>query len=142
QTIFYHLERKIYRHALKIVALSPGIRNYIREACPDKEIYVIPNFCDLDFFKPMIRKATMVEKLGLKEKFTVTYTGAFGRINALQEFLYLAKEAMAQSKDWQFVLMGKGANEGALKILSRKLGLENVKFLPFGNKQRVRDLLS
>ncbi len=89
-----------------------------------------------------MRKPPNLDKLGLKKCFTITYTGAMGKVNALQEFLYLAKEAQHQSKDWQFVLMGKGVKEEELKILSENLALRNVKFLSFGNKHQVRDLLA
>lgn len=142
QKALFHLEEQIYLHALKIVALSPGIKNYIRTKCPRVEIFLIPNFCDIQFFSPLKKEPPNLDKLGLKKCFTITYTGAMGKVNALQEFLYLAKEAQHQSKDWQFVLMGKGVKEEELKILSENLVLRNVKFLPFGNKHQVRDLLA
>src|SRR5690606_10213422 len=47
-----------------------------------------------------------------------------------------------QSKDWQFVLMGKGDKEKDLKKLTKDLGLLNLKFYPFGNKSEVRKLLA
>lgn len=138
--VLYDLEAKIYRNALKIVALSPGIEHYIRTKSPGAEIFLLPNFCDIDFFSP-----EGTEGGGRREMdkvFTISYTGAMGKINALQEFLYLAKEAQNLSKDWQFILMGKGVKEQELKTLAGYLSLDNVSFLPHGNKHQVREVLA
>ncbi|MEX2593009.1 MAG: glycosyltransferase family 4 protein [Anditalea sp.] len=138
----YYLEERIYSRALKIVALSPGIKNYIRNKCQRAELFLIPNFCDTDFFSPVKKDGQKLEKLGLKERFTITYTGAVGSVNALHEFIYLAKDAQDQSKDWQFILMGKGMKKQELEVLSKDLRLKNLKFHPFGNKREVREILA
>ena len=142
QKTLYHLEEKIYRHALKIVALSPGIKNYILEKNPEANPVVIPNFSDTEFFSPVKKEAGTLAKFGLKETFTIAYTGALGKVNALHDFLYLAKEAQDQLKDWQFVLMGEGAKEQELRLLAQELDLGNIRFFPFGSKVQVRELMS
>ena len=138
----YDLETKIYQEALKIVALSPGIKNYIQKTSPNSEIFLIPNFCDNDFFSPIRKEVNPVMSVGLKERFTISYTGAMGKINALEELIYLAQEAQNQSKCWQFILMGKGAKEQDLKLLCESLSLKNVKFIAHGNKFQVREVLA
>jgi len=139
QKAMYQLEERIYRHALKIVALSPGILIYIRNKTNRKDLFLIPNFCDVAFFSPVIKEYYYE---GLKGKAVISYTGAMGQVNALEKLIYLAKEAQDQSKDWQFILMGKGDKERDLKKLTRELGLINLKFYPFGNKSEVRKLLA
>jgi glycosyltransferase involved in cell wall biosynthesis len=138
----YQWEEKIYHQALQIVALSPGIRNYIVKKKPMAKTVLIPNFSDIGFFSPTKKDPRTLNRWGLKEKFTLAYTGALGAVNALQNFLFLAKEAQHQGKDWQFVMMGQGAKEKELKQLARDLQLANVRFFPFGSKERVRELLS
>jgi len=138
----YRLEEKIYHQALQIVALSPGIKNHIVKKKPLAKPVLIPNFSDTVFFSPAKKDPLTINQWGLKEKFTLTYTGALGTVNALHNFLYLAKEAQDQGKDWQFVMMGQGAKENELKQLAGDLKLANVSFFPFGNKERVRELLS
>ena len=135
----YQLEDKIYKNALKIVALSPGILNYIRNKTSRKDVFLVPNFCDIEFFSPANHKFFPED---LKQKVVISYTGAMGKVNALENFIYLAKEAQDQAKDWQFVLMGKGDKEKDLKKLSKDLGLLNLKFYPFGNKFEVRKMLA
>jgi glycosyltransferase involved in cell wall biosynthesis len=140
--VLFYLEGKIYSQALKIVALSPGVKNYIKNTCQRADISLIPNFCDTQFFSPLGKEEQKLESLGLKKKFTITYTGAVGRVNALHEFLYLAKEAQDQSLDWQFILMGKGVKLQELEVLAKELMLTNFRFFPFGNKHQVRDILA
>ena len=138
----YRWEEKIYRQALQIVALSPGIRNYIIKKMPTAQPVLIPNFSDTTFYSPAKKNDSTLRKWGLADKFTLAYTGALGKVNALDLFLYLAKAAKDQGKDWQFVIMGQGAREKELKQLAKDLQLANVNFFPFGNKERVRELLS
>ncbi len=138
----YHLEEKIYRQSLQIVALSPGIKNYIVRKKPMAKPVLIPNFSDTIFFSPAKKDPLTLNQWGLTDKFTLSYTGALGKVNALHNFLYLAKEAQDQGKDWQFVMMGQGAKEDELKQLAGDSQLANVRFIPFGNKEQVRELLS
>lgn len=141
QRRLYHLEEKIYRHALRIVALSPGIKNHILSNNPALQVTLISNFSDTQFFTPAKKDISATERMGLKDRFTIAYTGALGRVNALDDFIYLAKEALDQTKDWQFVVMGKGAKEQELKQLAERLELANVCFFPFGDKMQVRKVL-
>src|SRR5690606_37389238 len=87
----YQWEDKIYQQALQIVALSPGIRNYIVKKNPIAKTVLIPNFSDTGFFSPTKKDSRTFNQWGLKEKFTLAYTGALGTVNALHNFLYLAK---------------------------------------------------
>src|SRR5690606_22896205 len=138
----YRMEAKIYHQALQIVALSPGIKTYIVKRKLWAKPVLIPNFSDTVFLSPAKKSPLILGQWDLKAKFTISYTGALGRVNALHQFLYLAKEAQIEKKDWQFVIMGQGAKERQLKQLAQDLQLTNTRFFPFGNKEQVRDLLS
>ncbi|WP_186757034.1 glycosyltransferase family 4 protein [Echinicola salinicaeni] len=140
----YNLEKRIYQHALKIVALSPGIRKYIEDLVPDADVSLIPNFSDVDFFKPSYHKdETYLQKLGWnKETLSIAYTGAIGDVNAVGELLDLAEESQRRNKNWQFAIMGKGKKLPELKASAKQKGLKNLRFLPFGDKSAVRSLLS
>ncbi|HLT08653.1 MAG TPA: glycosyltransferase family 4 protein [Cyclobacteriaceae bacterium] len=140
--MLYRLEKSIYEQALRIVALSPGIKNYIVAKVPDAQVELIPNIADTRFFSPSPKDIRTLQRLGLTDCFTLSYTGALGKVNALQHFLFLAKAAMEEEKNWQFVLMGQGAKEVELRQLAAKLQLKNLTLMPFGNKSQVRDVLS
>jgi len=138
----YDLEAKIYKQAFKIVALSPGIANAIRKKSPGKAIHLIPNFSDTTFFSPQEKKEeAILKKYGLRETFTIAYTGAIGKVNAVDELLDLAKKAQDLKKDIQFVVMGKGSHLTLLLEKAKKLQLDNFHWIPFGNKEKVREVL-
>lgn len=140
--LLYGLEQNIYRHALKIVALSPGIAANIRKKNPDKEIHIIPNFADTDVFYPANKDSKFLEKSGLKNTFTIAYAGAIGRVNAVEEILELAKLAQEKGKDYQFVVMGKGSHLPQLLQTARSYGLKNFHHFPFGSKLEVAKILN
>ncbi|WP_439489365.1 glycosyltransferase family 4 protein [Algoriphagus sp.] len=136
------LERKIYQQALKLVALSPGIAEHLRKVCPDRQVAVIPNFSDLDRFFPMEKKPDLLQKYGLKRSFTIAYTGALGKVNAVEELLEVAETAQQTNKNWQFLIMGEGSHKALLQRISSQKSLSNVHFLPFGSKEKVNEVLS
>ncbi|MBD8488671.1 glycosyltransferase family 4 protein [Echinicola sp. CAU 1574] len=142
--MLYGLEKRIYDQALKVVTLSPGIRTYVENCSPNVSTSLIPNFSDVNFFQPSKAKSSKIlDGLNWKAKnLSISYTGAIGEVNAVQELLFLAKEAQNQGKEWQFAIKGKGKKLQELKGLASKLQLKNLQFLPFGDKSSVRDLLS
>jgi glycosyltransferase involved in cell wall biosynthesis len=138
----YKLETEIYKDALKIVALSPGIADYIRKKSPLSPVSVIPNFSDLEFFQPDSKEPEILKKYGLQDAFTITYTGAIGKVNAVEEIMELARIAQEKGRNYQFVFMGKGSRQPSLIEKAKHMGLSNFHCFPFGNKEKVREILS
>lgn len=136
------LENKIYQQAMSLVALSPGIATHLRKASPEKQIHLIPNFSDLKRFFPQKKSGEKLQKLSLTDELTISYTGALGKVNAVDELLQLAKMAKEKGKKWQFLIMGKGSEEERLKKMVRFHQLNNVNFIPFGSKDLVNEVLS
>jgi glycosyltransferase involved in cell wall biosynthesis len=136
------LEAKIYRNALALVALSPGISNHLRAISPDSSIHMIPNFSDLERFFPQDKSDSILKKYGLRRNFTIAYTGALGKVNAVEELIDLAEIAFQKQKDWQFLIMGTGSLQEKLEGLVQQKGLTNVYFIPFGGKNAVNEVLS
>lgn len=123
-------ERKIYLGADKIIALSPGIRLAIQKIVPDKPISLVTNIADCDFFEPLKEKET--------ETFIVSYIGACGKVNKLEQFLTVALEGVQRNSPVQFRLMGGGSELIRLQKQAKKLQLTNLTFVPFGNKESVK----
>jgi glycosyltransferase involved in cell wall biosynthesis len=142
KNILYQQEARIYRHALKIVALSPGIASSIVKKCPQAPTFIIPNFADVEYLKLPEKQPKLLQQYNLKDELTVIYAGAIGKVNAVDELLILADLARQQDKPYQFVLLGKGAKKDYILSKAAKMKLENFHYFPFGNKQQVRELLS
>jgi glycosyltransferase involved in cell wall biosynthesis len=137
-----YLEAKIYKNAISLVALSPGIANHLRTISPQSTLHLIPNFSDLEQFQPLPKSDLLLEKYGLKKTFTIAYTGALGKVNAVDELIDLAELAFLQKKNWQFLIMGEGSHKEYLEQIAQEKELENVIFIPFGNKASVNEVFS
>nr|WP_091692903.1 glycosyltransferase family 4 protein [Algoriphagus locisalis] len=135
------LERKIYQRAMGLVALSPGIADHLRKVTPNQKIHLIPNFSDLDRFFPMEKSQFSLQKYGLQNSLTIAYTGALGKVNAVDELLTLAELAKIRGKNWQFLIMGEGSYKSKLQDFASEKLLSNVRFLPFGSKDKVNEVL-
>ncbi len=130
-------EEKIYRNAIKLVGLSPGIVTHLKAKAPDREIHLIPNFSDPGYFYP-VKKHSSENKRNLN----ISYTGALGKVNALEELLEFASWSQRENKPFNFIIMGKGSEESSLRKMAVNLNLKNVRFEPFGPKKRVNEILA
>jgi glycosyltransferase involved in cell wall biosynthesis len=96
------LERRVYRRASRVIALSPGIRDGVIAAGaePDK-VELVPNAADLDLF----------HAAAPPKDFLVSYFGTMGEANDLTA----AIEAARLLPDMPFVLMGDGKRRAELE---------------------------
>ena len=140
--MLYRLEKKIYDQALSVVALSPGIASYIQKKSRDRSVALIPNFSDLNTFYPKEKDKKLAIQLGLSSGLTIAYTGALGLVNAVEELLDLAELAQNSGKNWNFLVMGEGSHKQKLEVISGKKSLKNVRFVPFGSKENVNEILN
>jgi len=138
----YWLEKRIYRNALAVVALSPPIRDAIKKKVPGKTVHVLPNMADTDFFKPQEKLPALEEKFGVKGKFVVSYIGAIGVANGLHNFLQCAAACQHERLPVHFLLCGDGAMLHDLKALAMSLGLGNLNFVPFQNRDGVARVMN
>jgi glycosyltransferase involved in cell wall biosynthesis len=137
------LEIRAYRKASKIIALSPGIFQYVSNLLPGKSIYLCPNFSDCTFFEKEERKnAALLEQHGMVNAFVISYFGAIGKINALEYFLDLAQVAEDHKMDIGFFIIGEGAMLSRLQRLVKDRNLRTIEFLPHMDKYRLKEYLS
>jgi glycosyltransferase involved in cell wall biosynthesis len=142
KTMLYGLEKRIYEQALSLVALSPGIGAHVQKTSLKRDVALIPNFSDLETFFPKQKNQKLANEFKLTDGLTIAYTGALGRVNAVEELLELAEMAQDQNKDWNFLIMGTGSHEESLKKAAQTKSLKNVTFIPFGSKEKVNEVLS
>ncbi|MCH7407987.1 glycosyltransferase family 4 protein [Belliella sp. DSM 111904] len=140
KSLLYSLEKRIYQHALKCIALSPGIANSMRKKT-DTPITIVPNIADTSYFSPNQKCDNQLDRYGLKNQFTIIYSGAIGEVNAVHEFVDLANHAQKGKKPFQFVIVGKGSTLEKMKAYASRLALSNLVFFDFGDKEKVRQLL-
>lgn len=128
KTLVY-LEYLVYKNALEIVALSPGMEQGVKECCPKAKVSMIPNMSKVDIFYPRRKDQSLIDRLGLsRDSFKVIHFGSIGRANGIENILSNL-EICNSDKLVEFVFVGGGSEEERLKKQCKDKGLRNVFFL-------------
>jgi len=125
-------EKKIYKKAKHIVALSPGMREGVVAAgTPPEKVSMIPNMAKVDKFWPREINTSIYEKYNLNpESFKVIHFGAMGIANGLEYIIQAANELNLQNINHiDFILLGDGAAKGKLEAAIKDKELSNVHLL-------------
>jgi glycosyltransferase involved in cell wall biosynthesis len=138
----WRMERNIYQQANSVVALSPSIKEAIGKKVIGKNIHVIPNMADTEFFKPELKNPLLEERLQVKNKFVIAYLGAMGFANGLEYILNCAKVCHENKLPVQFLLAGDGVEKENLKRKSIDLKLHNLSFIEFLNREGIKELMN
>lgn len=103
------LEWLSYHLADGCIGLSPGICEGIKKRSQkNKPIEMVPNGCDLDIFKPLLKEDLKLNGISSSDKVAI-FTGAHGIANGLDAVLDAAKEVKAMGRDdIKFAFIGKG----------------------------------
>lgn len=139
----FGLEKKIYKSALSIVALSQPIKDAIvKKTGGKKHVHVIPNMADTEFYIP--KRDAVLKSLNLRvdDKFVVSYIGAIGLANGLDYFLECARASQRNGLPVLFIMCGEGAMLDGLVKHSQSLELKNIVFIPFQNREGAGEVMN
>ncbi|MCK4752015.1 MAG: glycosyltransferase family 4 protein [Planctomycetes bacterium] len=140
--ILLWLERKIYKSAVAIVALSPGMASGVRTVLKeDKKIVIVPNSSDTLLFKPGVDGSQIRREYGWKGKFVILHFGAMGRANGL-DFLIDAAEKLKEKHEIRFVLVGDGSEKSRLISKVKEKNLTNIEILDSRPKSDLPKLVA
>lgn len=128
----YWFEHFIYRKAKLINVLTPAFYNELKnkKKVPEKKLIMIPNAADFDLSETVLQSFDpdgFRKKFDLDGKFVITYVGAHGVANHLQQLLEAAKTL--EDTRVLFLLIGQGMEKEQLKELAREMELNNVRFI-------------
>ncbi len=126
----YWLERKVYKNAAKIVALSPEIKSYIAQIVPHKQIYTVPNFCDNENFAPTVSSSRNLK---------ILYAGTIGLANHLEYLIDVAKACKLNQLPVHFTIVGDGARKPLIETLAKDYS--NISVLPFCNQTELKRII-
>src|SRR6266542_3258411 len=134
---FSWMERFVYRHAARVVVLTEGMAENLREKGfgPEK-VVVIPHSVDTELIRPLPRDNAYARQYGLHDKFVAMYAGNMGMAQGLETAL-AAAALLRDAPDVRMVLVGDGAARERLEAQAQEQGLENVRFLPFVSRDEV-----
>jgi glycosyltransferase involved in cell wall biosynthesis len=142
QRALYWLEKRIYRNATRIVALSEPIKQAVQKKAPGKEVVVIENISDVEYYVPSEKDPEVLSTYQLDNQFVVSYIGAVGFANGLDYFLECARASQKANLQVTFLLCGDGAAFDQLKRSAKTLQLANIRFIPFTNREGVKKVMS
>ncbi len=130
--ISFWLERFIYKKAILINVLTPAFKETLitkKKVDPHKIIYV-PNAADFSISDAYLRHFDVKQfkkEQDLEDRFVVTYVGAHGLANHLEQILQTAN--IMQDTKALFLLIGQGMEKERLMKKAQQLELTNVRFI-------------
>ena len=124
--VFEFMELFLYHRAKKIIVVTESFKKIIaQKGIPAQKIFVVKNGVDLKFYQPKMQGKDIADKLGLQNKFIVSYIGTLGMAHALDYVLRTAKR-FTEVRDIVFLIVGSGAERETLMQLKAKENLDNV----------------
>ncbi len=118
------------------------MRDWIKQVVPEKDVYMIPNMADCQFFTKEIKDPKLVEFYHVNQPFVITYFGSIGTANHLEYFLDLAEKSLQSQLNINFKIVGEGGKLSSIKLSAYLKKLSNVEFIRHQNKGGVKDILN
>ncbi|NJN94729.1 MAG: glycosyltransferase family 4 protein [Anaerolineales bacterium] len=126
-----YVEERCYQRAKKIVTVTDGIYNRLRErGYPAEKLTKIENGSNTELFRPQPAEAAQLQaKLGLGDKFIALYAGLMGLAYDFGTVIETARLLQAET-DIHFVLVGDGPRRYEVEALIQSSQLPNLTLLP------------
>jgi glycosyltransferase involved in cell wall biosynthesis len=128
----YSVERFIYKKSKLINVLTPAFYSTLRDKkhIPEKKLLMIPNAADFSLSEKILTNFDRVKfrvKNDLQDRFVITYVGAHGVANYLDQILEASK--LLEDTNVLFLLIGQGMEKNRLIEKSKLMGVRNVRFI-------------
>lgn len=130
--VAYWFEKFIYNKADLINVLTPAFREKLinEKGVPPEKVIMIPNGADFRISDELLNhfdSNSFRRELNWDDKFVITYVGAHGVANHLEQVFDAAE--LVRETNVLFVLIGMGMRKTYLMEESKNRGLDNVVFL-------------
>jgi glycosyltransferase involved in cell wall biosynthesis len=123
------VERQLYRTARAIVVVTDAFKTRLVErGIAASKLHVIKNGVDLARFVPAPRATALRTRLGLGDRFVVSYVGTHGMAHGLDAVLDVAKRLKPRD-DLRFLFVGEGAERARLQARVENERISNAVLL-------------
>ncbi|MCB1126422.1 MAG: glycosyltransferase family 4 protein [Verrucomicrobiae bacterium] len=141
--VLHRMANQLYRHATRIVSLTPGIRTeLVKKGISPRVIDVLPNGFDPDLYAiPVTARAEIRRELGWDDQFVAVYAGAHTEVTAVETYVRAAN-VLKHRRDIRFDLFGSGQTKAPAMRLAAELQTGNLHFHDPVPKPRVPHLLA
>lgn len=128
----YAIESFIYRKSKLINVLTPAFLATLRDKkkVPKDKIIFIPNAADFSLSENLMSsfdRAQFRKEHHLDGRFVITYVGAHGVANHLEQVLHAGKAL--EDTNVEFLLIGDGNDKARLKQMAEAMQTKNVRFV-------------
>ena len=138
--IMFRIEKYVLRKADFLSTISEGMIVKIMNKCR-KPVIFFPNWVDTLTYHPLEKKSQLRHQYHISpEEKIVLYSGAIGEKQGLDSILSAAK-ALSNQKI-RFIICGSGPYKEKLSLKARRLGLNNILFLPLQPKENFNEFLN
>lgn len=141
----FWFERVIYKNAIHIIALSPGMKEGIeKQGIVNEKISIVPNMSKPDKFFPRNKNNDIAKKFNLNlNKFKIIHFGSMGLANGLEYIIEAAIISKNQKNDdIQFIFLGEGKTKEELINISKQNSLDNVIFIDGQSMDIVSEIVN
>lgn len=137
------LETFLLRNSDLVSSIGDGMKKVIIErGVVLEKYYMLFNWVDTDFIKPLPSNYSIRSKFGFKATdYVVLYSGNLGEKQGLECLLNVAKN-MLNTKHVKFLISGDGATRESLKAQAENQKLSNVQFNNGVSYEDLPELLS
>jgi len=138
------LELEMYAAAAHIVTVGEGYRRrLLAKGVSDDRISIVMNGIDREVFRPREPDQELRRRLGLRDRFVVSYSGTIGLACGLDVVLRAAETIQRKGRnDVVFVLVGDGAVREGLEAEAGRRKLNNVVFTGQQDRSLMPSFLS
>lgn len=139
-TVLKGINGFLYKKSDRIIVLGRDMKKRLEEEyfIPSFKIGIVENWAEPSKIFPIPREDNIfLQKHAIENKFIVMYSGNIGLSQELENIVNMA-DSLKEIKDILFVLVGEGAYKEKLIHMSKSLGLPNVKFLPYQEKEELK----
>lgn len=138
--VAFWFEKFIYKKAKLINVLTPAFYNSLKNEkhIPEEKLIMIPNASDFSLSEELLLtfdRNDFRKKMALDGKFVITYVGAHGVANHLQQVLQAGKKL--EDTRVLFLLIGQGMEKEKLKKMAVDMNVNNVRFIDAVPKKEV-----
>lgn len=130
--VSYRIEKFVYKNSTLINVLTPAFYKVLLEEknISQDKLIMIPNASDFSLSDRVLSsfdRDQFRKEIGVQDKFVITYVGAHGIANNLQQILDAGKRL--EDTNVLFLLIGDGMEKKKLIDLARERMIMNVRFL-------------
>jgi glycosyltransferase involved in cell wall biosynthesis len=136
---FKKLESFVYNRCSAVTTIADRFTRMVEPRCTNPgKAHTIPNFVDIDFYRPLPRDNDFAREQGLLDHFVVMYAGNIGVAQDWTALLYAA-EAL-RNEPIRFVILGDGTQRDWLAEKVARRNLHNLMLLPYQPRERMAEI--